>query len=190
MADPKNRLLKLAMKVAYPVLGTALTGGLNAYKKLMSNGPTSGGVSNKPFRQGGYNPTTSNSSSESVDTRDNTDFAINPSTGENRSNRLKQIGGKKAKSLGKEAKPLKPSVKKVNTLGRGDLAPRIPTSTGRPDYLKIEAKNLLMDNPVVKDATSQRSSESSNKRKVVKTKTVTKEGGKRKVYKTKTVSKG
>ena len=105
-------------------------------------------------------------------------------------NKLKQIGGKKAKSLGKEAKPLKPSVKKVNTLGRGDLAPRIPTSTGKPDYLKIEAKNLLMDNPVVKDATSQRSSESSNKRKVVKTKTVTKEGGKRKVYKTKTVSKG
>jgi len=186
MADPKNRLLKLAMKVAYPVLGTALTGGLNAYKKLMSNGPTSGGVSNKPFRQGGYNPTTSNSSSESVDTS----YAINPSREENRSNRLKQIGGKKAKSLGKEAKPLKPLVKSVNTLGRGDLAPRIPTSTGRPDYLKIEAKNLLMDNPVVKDATSQRSSESSNKRKVVKTKTVTKEGGKRKVYKTKTVSKG
>ena len=173
MADPKNRLLKLAMKVAYPVLGTALTGGLNAYKKLMSNGPTSGGVSNKPFRQGGYNPIVSESN-ESGGMR----------------NKLKQIGGKKAKSLGKEAKPLKPSVKKVNTLGRGDLAPRIPTSTGRPDYLKIEAKNLLMDNPVVKDATSQRSSESSNKRKVVKTKTVTKEGGKRKVYKTKTVSKG
>ena len=99
MADPKNKLIKLAMKVASPVIGTALAGGLNMYKKIMSNGPTSGGVSNKPFRQGGYNPIVSESN-ESGGMR----------------NKLKQIGGKKAKSLGKEAKPLKPLVKSVNTL--------------------------------------------------------------------------